>query len=404
MSSSAFRYQGRDRLGKRVRGVVEGASPEAVQASLRRKGILAEKVTAQRASKNRGGRIKSSDLALFTRQLATMMRAGVPLVQSFGIVAEGLSNPAMKTLVLALQDQVASGTAFAAALRGHPKTFDALYCNLVDAGEQAGALETMLDRLATYREKSEALRGKIRKALTYPVAVLVIALAVTGLLLIKVVPQFEDVFSGFGAALPPFTQLVITLSEWAQAHYLAVLVGLIGGGFGLRYAHGQSQAFRDGLDRFLLRLPVLGPILERAAVARFARTLATTFGAGVPLVEGLRSAAGATGNAVFRDATLALGDEVTAGTALAEAMNANPRWPSMIRQMVLIGEQAGAVDDMLDKAAAHYEQEVDNAVESLTELLEPVIMSVLGVLVGGLIVAMYLPIFQLGSVVGGGVG
>jgi type IV pilus assembly protein PilC len=404
MSSSAFRYQGRDRLGKRVRGVVEGASPEAVQASLRRKGILAEKVTAQRASKNRGGRIKSSDLALFTRQLATMMRAGVPLVQSFGIVAEGLSNPAMKTLVLALQDQVASGTAFAAALRGHPKTFDELYCNLVDAGEQAGALETMLDRLATYREKSEALRGKIRKALAYPVAVLVIALAVTGLLLIKVVPQFEDVFSGFGAALPPFTQLVITLSEWAQAHYLAVLVGLIGGGFGLRYAHGQSQAFRDGLDRFLLRLPVLGPILERAAVARFARTLATTFGAGVPLVEGLRSAAGATGNAVFRDATLALGDEVTAGTALAEAMNANPRWPSMIRQMVLIGEQAGAVDDMLDKAAAHYEQEVDNAVESLTELLEPVIMSVLGVLVGGLIVAMYLPIFQLGSVVGGGVG
>ena len=404
MSSSAFRYQGRDRLGKRVRGVVEGASPEAVQASLRRKGILAEKVTAQRASKNRGGRIKSSDLALFTRQLATMMRAGVPLVQSFGIVAEGLSNPAMKTLVLALQDQVASGTAFAAALRGHPKTFDALYCNLVDAGEQAGALETMLDRLATYREKSEALRGKIRKALTYPVAVLVIALAVTGLLLIKVVPQFEDVFSGFGAALPPFTQLVITLSEWAQAHYLAVLAGLIGVGFGLRYAHGQSQAFRDGLDRFLLRLPVLGSILERAAVARFARTLATTFGAGVPLVEGLRSAAGATGNAVFRDATLALGDEGTAGTALAEAINANPRWPSMIRQMVLIGEQAGAVDDMLDKAAAHYEQEVDNAVESLTELLEPVIMSVLGVLVGGLIVAMYLPIFQLGSVVGGGVG
>jgi type IV pilus assembly protein PilC len=333
-----------------------------------------------------------------------MMRAGVPLVQSFGIVAEGLSNPAMKSLVLALQDQVASGTAFASALRSHPKIFDALYCNLVDAGEQAGALETMLDRLATYREKSEALRGKIRKALTYPVAVLVIALVVTGLLLIKVVPQFEDVFAGFGAALPPFTQLVITLSEWAQAHYLAVLVGLTVGGFGVRYAHGQSPAFRDGLDRFLLRLPVLGSILERAAVARFARTLATTFGAGVPLVEGLRSAAGATGNAVFREATLALGNEVTAGTALAEAMNANPRWPSMIRQMVLIGEQAGAVDDMLDKAAAHYEQEVDNAVESLTELLEPVIMSVLGVLVGGLIVAMYLPIFQLGSVVGGGVG
>ena len=404
MSSSAFRYQGRDRLGKRVRGVVEGASPEAVQASLRRKGILAEKVTAQRAPTRRGGRIRSGDLALFTRQLATMMRAGVPLVQSFGIVAEGLSNPAMKSLVLALQDQVASGTAFASALRSHPKIFDALYCNLVDAGEHAGALETMLDRLATYREKSEALRGKIRKALTYPVAVLVIALAVTGLLLIKVVPQFEDVFSGFGAALPPFTQLVITLSEWAQAHYLAVLIGLVVGGFALRNAHGQSPAFRDGLDRFLLRLPVLGSILERAAVARFARTLATTFGAGVPLVEGLRSAAGATGNAVFRDATLALGEEVTAGTALAEAMNANPRWPSMIRQMVLIGEQAGAVDDMLDKAAAHYEQEVDNAVESLTELLEPLIMSVLGVLVGGLIVAMYLPIFQLGSVVGGGVG
>lgn len=404
MSSSAFRYQGRDRFGKRVRGVVEGASPEAVQASLRRRGILAEKVTAQRASISRGGRIRSGDLALFTRQLATMMRAGVPLVQSFGIVAEGLTNPAMKSLVLALQDQVASGTAFASALRSHPKIFDALYCNLVDAGEQAGALETMLDRLATYREKSEALRGKIRKALTYPIAVLVIALVVTGLLLIKVVPQFEDVFTGFGAALPPFTQLIITLSEWAQAHYLAVLVGLMVGGFGLRYAHGQSPAFRDGLDRFLLRLPVLGSILERAAVARFARTLATTFGAGVPLVEGLRSAAGATGNAVFREATLTLGNEVTAGTALAEAMNTNPRWPSMIRQMVLIGEQAGAVDDMLDKAAAHYEQEVDNAVESLTELLEPLIMSVLGVLVGGLIVAMYLPIFQLGSVVGGGVG
>lgn len=404
MSSSAFRYQGRDRLGKRVRGVVEGASPETVQASLRRKGILAEKLTPQRASKSRGGRIKSGDLALFTRQLATMMRAGVPLVQSFGIVASGLSNPAMKSLVLALQDQVASGTAFASALRSHPKIFDALYCNLVDAGEQAGALETMLDRLATYREKSEALRGKIRKALTYPVAVLVIALVVTGLLLIKIVPQFEDVFAGFGAALPPFTQLVIALSKWAQAHYLAVLVGLTVGCFGLRYAHGQSPAFRDGLDRFLLRLPVLGSILERAAVERFARALATTFGAGVPLVEGLRFTAGATGNAVFREATLTLGKEVTTGMALAEAMNANPRWPSMIQQMVLIGEQAGAVDDMLDRAAAHYEQEVDNTVESLTELLEPMIMSVLGVLIGGLIVAMYLPIFQLGSVVGGGVG
>ena len=404
MSSATFRYQGRDRLGKRVRGVVEGASPEAVKARLRRKGILAEKVIATRASDQRGGRIRGRDLVLFTRQLATMIRAGVPLVQSFSIVAGGLSNPAMKGLVLALQDEVASGTAFATALRRHPKIFDALYCNLVDAGEQAGASEGMLDRHTTYREKGEALRGKVHKALTYPMAALAIALVVTGFLLIKVVPQFELVFAGFGAVLPPFTRLVITLSQRALAHYLVVMVGLTGSGFGLRYAHGQSPAIRDGLDRFLLCFPVLGSILERAAVARFSRTLATTFGAGVPLVEGLRSAAGATGNAVFRDATLTLRNEVTTGMALADGMNANPRWPSMLRQMVLIGEQAGAVDDMLDKAAAHYEQEVDNAVESLTELLEPVIMSVLGVLVGSLILAMYLPIFQLGSVVGGGVG
>jgi Type II secretory pathway, component PulF len=271
----------------------------------------------------------------------------------------------------------------------------------VAAGEQAGALDAMLDRLATYQEKSEALKGKIRKALTYPLAVLGIAFVVSGLLLVKVVPQFEGVFASFGAALPPFTQLVIALSELAQAHYLLVLALSAVGAIGFRTALARSPALRDGLDAALLRVPVLGPILTRAAVARFARTLATTLGAGVPLVEGLRSAAGATGNAVYRTASETLARQVSTGTAMAEAMAQEPRWPSMLRQMVLIGEQAGAVDEMLEKAASHYESEVDNAVDSLTELLEPAIMSVIGVLVGGLIVAMYLPIFQLGSVVGG---
>lgn len=401
MSQGTFRYWGRDRFGQRVRGVVDGTSVDAAMAALRSQGILADKVTAQKSKAAGRGRIKSPDIALFTRQLSTMLRAGVPLVQAFGIVAEGLTNPAMRTLVRRLETEVASGTAFAAALRQHPRVFDALYCNLVAAGEQAGALDAMLDRLATYREKSEALKGKIRKALTYPLAVLAIALVVSGLLLIKVVPQFEGVFASFGAALPPFTQFVITLSDLARAHYLLVGASTVVGIFGFRAAIDRSPALRDGLDSALLRLPVLGSILTRAALARFARTLATTLGAGVPLVEGLRSAAGATGNAVYRDAVEILVRQVSAGTALAEAMAQAPRWPSMLRQMVLIGEQAGAVDEMLEKAASHYENDVDNAVDSLTELLEPAIMSVIGVLVGGLIVAMYLPIFQLGSVVGG---
>ncbi|MDA0225809.1 MAG: type II secretion system F family protein, partial [Proteobacteria bacterium] len=314
----SFLWEGKDKTGKTVRGEFRATGEAVVNATLRRQGILVQKVKKQRS--RGGGSVTEKDITLFSRQLATMMKAGVPLLQAFDIVGKGASNPAVGRLLMEVKTEVESGASLAASFRKYPLYFDALFCNLVAAGEQAGALDAMLDRLATYREKSEALKGKIRKALTYPLAVLAIALVVSGLLLIKVVPQFEGVFASFGAALPPFTQFVITLSDLARAHYLLVGASTVVGVFGFRAAIDRSPALRDGLDSALLRLPVLGSILTRAALARFARTLATTLGAGVPLVEGLRSAAGATGNAVYRDAVEILVRQVSAGTALAEAM------------------------------------------------------------------------------------
>ena len=330
-----------------------------------------------------------------------MMRAGVPLVQSFDIVADGVDKPKMANLIRAIRNDVSGGNSLASSLRKHPLYFDDLFCNLVDAGEQSGSLETMLDRIASYKEKTESLKAKVKKAMTYPIAVLVVAFVVTGILLIKVVPQFEDVFAGFGAELPAFTQFVIGISEFTQEWWLAMVGGVVGVILGFINIRKRSKALRDALDRLALKAPVAGNIIEKSCVARFARTLSTTFAAGVPLVEALNSVAGATGNSVYVNAVYRVRDDVSTGQQLNFSMRSTGVFPNMVIQMVAIGEEAGALDDMLDKAASYYEEQVDNAVDSLTALMEPMIMSVLGVLVGGLIIAMYLPIFQLGAVVSG---
>ncbi len=348
-----------------------------------------------------GGKPKPADITLFTRQMATMLRAGVPLVQSFDIVADGFDKPSVATVIRAVRADVSAGASLAAALRAHPRCFDALYCSLVHAGEQAGALETLLDRVATYQEKTQALKARVRKALTYPTAVIIVALVVSGILLIEVVPQFQEIFLGFGADLPPFTLFVIGLSEALQDWWpltCGVLAALIVGPIA---AHRRSPGFRRISDRLALKLPLVGGIVENSAVARYARTLATTFAAGVPLVEALNSVSGATGNTVYQQAVAGLRDSVATGQPLYVSMRAVGVFPNMVVQMVAVGEEAGALDDMLAKSAAYYEAQVDNSVDNLTSLMEPVIMSALGVLIGGLVVAMYLPIFQLGSVIGG---
>ena len=326
-----------------------------------------------------------------------MMRAGVPLIQSFEIVAEGSDSAGVKELMTDVRDTVAGGESFANAIRKHPKYFDDLFCELIAAGEQSGALETMLDRVATYKEKSESLKKKIKKAMTYPIAVLVIAAIVTVVLLVKVVPQFATTFAGFGAELPAFTLFVLGLSETMQANWWKMLIGIGLIGIAFKEAKARSKAFADGVDKFILKIPVLGAIQEQSAIARFARTLSTTFAAGVPLVDALDSVAGAAGNAVFRDASKQVKEDVTSGIALNVAMRQTDTFPSLAIQMTAIGEESGALDDMLDKVANFYEEAVDNLVDQLTALMEPFIMAVLGVLVGGLLIAMYLPIFSMGN-------
>lgn len=397
---SVYTWEGLDRKGTKVTGELSGPSLPLIKAQLRKQGINPTKVRKKTISIfGKGKKIKPLDIALFTRQMATMMRAGVPLLQSFDIIGEGFENPNMRKLVDDLKQEVAAGNSFASALRKHPKYFDDLYCNLVDAGEQAGALEALLDRVATYKEKTEALKAKIKKAMTYPAAVLVVAFIVSGILLIKVVPQFEAVFKGFGAELPAFTQMVINLSVVLQEWWYLVLAALIAAVYAFKYAHGKSQRFHDAIDRLLLKLPVIGGILYKSAVARYARTLSTTFAAGVPLVEALDSVSGATGNIVFKTAVNRIKQDVSTGMQLNFSMRSTGVFPSLAIQMTAIGEESGALDDMLDKVASFYEAEVDNMVDSLTSLMEPMIMVVLGVVVGGLVVAMYLPIFQLGNVV-----
>lgn len=399
-AQSVYLWQGTDRNGNKSKGEMQGSSQALVKAQLRKQGINPSRV--KRKSKQLFGpakqKIKPGDIAIFTRQLATMMKSGIPLVQSFEIVAESLENPAMKDLVLKIRADVAAGNSFADCVRKHPRHFDDLFCNLVEAGEQSGALETMLDRLALYKEKSEALKAKIKKALNYPIAVVVIALIVTAILLIKVVPQFGETFASFGANLPAFTLFVMHLSDLAIAHWWKALIGIIVFVFAFAEGKHRSKAFAELIDKLSLKLPIVGPILRASCYARFTRTLSTTFSAGVPLVDALDSVAGATGNIVYSTATQRIRDDVTTGQQLNFAIKNTSLFPTMITQMVGIGEESGALDSMLDKCAVYYEAEVDNAVDGLTALMEPMIMAVLGVLVGGLMIAMYMPIFQLGSV------
>jgi type IV pilus assembly protein PilC len=400
IKTSTFAWEGTDKKGSRVKGEASGQTPALVKAQLRRQGINPLKVRKKSASLfSAGKKIKPMDIALFARQMATMMKAGVPLLQSFDIIAEGVDNPNMRKLVDDIKQYVAAGNSFAAALRTRPEHFDDLFCNLVDAGEQAGALENLLDRVATYKEKTEALKAKIKKAMNYPIAVVVVAIIVSAILLIKVVPQFETVFSSFGAELPAFTLFVIGISQGLQEWWFVILLIMFASAFALTEAKKRSEKFRNSIDRMALKAPIVGDIIYKSSVARYARTLATTFAAGVPLVEALDSVAGATGNIVFRDAVLKIKQDVTSGMQLNFSMRSTGVFPSMAIQMTAIGEESGALDMMLDKVASYYEAEVDNAVDGLTALMEPLIMSVLGVLVGGLIIAMYLPIFQLGSVV-----
>ncbi len=400
-TSDIFIYKGVDRKGNKVQGEVNSTSSAVAKAQLVKQGIRAQSVRKKPKPLFGGGgkKIKPMDIAVFTRQMATMMRAGVPLVQSFDIVADGSENPNLTKLIKAIKEDVAAGGGFAASLRKHPKYFDDLFCNLVESGEQSGALETMLDRIATYKEKTEQLKAKIKKAMTYPTAVIVVAIIVTGILLVKVVPQFAETFGSFGAELPAFTLFVLGLSDIAQNYWYIVAGAMIGAFFLFGQAKSKSKAFSAMVDRITLKLPILGPIVYQSILARFGRTLSTTFAAGVPLIDALQSVAGAAGNSVYSEAIMKIRDEVSTGTQLNVSINNTKKFPPLLVQMTAIGEESGALDEMLDKVASYYEEAVDNMVDSLTSLLEPMIMSVLGILVGGLMIAMYLPIFQIGKVI-----
>nr|WP_010132585.1 type II secretion system F family protein [Microbulbifer agarilyticus] len=398
--ADAYIYKGVDAKGNKVEGEISSSNPTLIKAQLRRQGIIASKV--QKKPKPLFGaskKVKPADIAIFTRQMATMMKAGVPLVQSFEIVADGLDNDGVKELVFKIRDDVASGTAFADSLRKHPLHFDDLFCNLVASGEQSGALETMLDRIATYKEKTESLKAKIKKAMTYPLAVIVVAVVVTAILLVKVVPQFAETFSNFGAELPAFTLFVLSISEWMQENWLLAFISVIVGVGGILEVKKRNKNVANFFDKLMLRLPILGQITYNSIAARYARTLSTTFAAGVPLIDALKSVSGATGNVVYEQATLKIRDSVATGIPLNGAMRSSGLYPTMLVQMTAIGEESGALDEMLGKAADFYEEAVDNMVDNLTTLLEPMIMAVLGILVGGLMIAMYLPIFQIGQVV-----
>lgn len=397
-----FTWHGVNRKGKKINGELSANNVIELKAQLRKQGITPSKV--KKKAKPLFGlsgekSITPGDIAVISRQIATMLGAGVPLVQTIEMIGNGHNNGNMQKLLGTIGHKLSSGIPLSDCLRDHPRYFDDLYCDLVASGEQSGSLETIYDRIATYQEKAEALKAKIKKAMTYPIAVLIIAAVVTSILLIFVVPVFQEIFAGFGAELPAFTQFVVGISDFMVAYWYLGLAGIIAFIFLFKRAHRNSQKLRDQVDRTILKLPIVGDVLKKAAVARYARTLSTTFAAGVPLIDALDSAAGAAGNAVFRDAILEVRNEVTSGMQMNLAMRNCSIFPDMVIQMVAIGEESGAVDDMLSKVANVYEAEVDNAVDNLTALLEPLIMSVLGVVIGGLIIAMYLPIFQLGKVV-----
>ncbi len=395
-----FNWEGTDRNGKKVKGKSMAADEAAVRADLRRQGVVPSRIRKEsKGLFSGGGKITANDIAIFSRQLATMLAAGIPLVQAFEIVGTGHENAAMQKLILAIKADVEGGSALAEALGKHPIYFDDLFINLVEAGEQAGALETLLEKIATYKEKTEAIKKKIKKALTYPAAVLVVAFIVMTILLIFVIPAFEDLFQGFGADLPAFTRMVIDLSIFVreQGYMLAIGIGLAIAAF--LYFKKRSRPMRHFLDRVTLKIPVIGPIMQKASIARYARTLSTMFAAGVPLVEALDSVAGATGNIVYEEGVKQMRDEVATGQRLQQSMENTDLFPNMVIQMIAVGEESGSLDEMSAKVADFYEEDVDNAVDNLSSLLEPMIMAILGVLVGGLVVAMYLPIFKLGQVV-----
>ncbi len=396
-----FVWTGKDKKGSTARGEISSLSEIVARTELRKQGIRVISIKKKPKLLFAAGakKITTADIAVFSRQLATMLQAGVPLVQAFEIVGKGHDNPSMQKMLLAIKADIESGDTLAEALRKRPVYFDELFTNLVEAGEHAGVLETLLDKIATYKEKTESLKKKIKKALTYPVAVMVVAVIVTAILLLFVVPVFEELFQSFGADLPSFTKMVIAMSRWLQDWWYIVLGIIIAIAFTFNYFKKRSRPFNHFLDRMLLKIPVVGAILEKSAIARFARTLSTMSAAGVPLVEALQSVAGATGNIIFADAVLEIRDDVAEGQRLQLAMQQTKLFPHMVTQMVAIGEESGSMDAMLAKVADFFEEEVDNLVDNLSSLMEPLIMAVLGVLIGGLIIAMYLPIFKLGAAI-----
>ncbi len=392
-----FEWEGRDKNGKVVRGEIRAGGEAQVSASLRRQGILLTKAKKRRTSG--GSSVKAKDIALFTRQLATMMKAGVPLLQAFDIVGRGATNPRLTKLLADIRADVETGTSLSAAFRKHPMHFDALYCNLVEAGEAGGILEQLLERLAIYQEKTIALKNKIKSALMYPIAVLTVAFVVVVVIMIKVIPAFKDVFSSFGADLPAPTLLVIALSEFFVAWWVVIFGAMVGGGYIFMQTWRRSVKMQMVMDRLLLRLPIFGALINKSVIARWTRTLSTMFAAGVPLVEALDSVGGAAGNAVYAEATQKIQRDVSTGSALTTSMQATGVFPNMVIQMASIGEESGSLDHMLAKAAEFYEEEVDDMVKGLSSLMEPIIIVVLGTLIGGIVVAMYLPIFKIGQVV-----
>ncbi|ULT71672.1 type II secretion system F family protein [Pseudomonas sp. BC42] len=399
-TTSVYLWHGIDGQGQVMHGELSAANPGLIRARLRKQGITPTRVRRKpRAWPRLGQGISPREIALFTRQLATLMQAGVPLLQAFDIIAEGFEQPLMRQLLASLKREIEAGSSLASALRRHPRHFDALYCNLVDAGEQAGALDTLLERVATHKEKSENLKTRVKQAMVYPLAVIGVAVVVSSILLLKVVPQFQSLFAGFDAELPPLTQWVINLSQVLQRHGGLLLAASLLVGVGLIQAYRRSARLRDTVDVGLLRLPLAGPLLQKSAVARYARTLATTFAAGVPLVQALDSVAGTSGNRVFKQAVERIRQQVASGMQLHFAMRASGVFPGMAVQMTAIGEESGTLDHLLEKVATHYEVEVDHLVDSLTRLMEPLIMVLLGSIVGALVVAMYLPVFQLGTAI-----
>ena len=392
-----FNWEGKDRSGKTLRGEIRAPGENVVQATLRRQGILVQKIRKQRM--RGGGKITNKDITLFTRQMATMMKAGVPLLQAFDIVGKGASNPAVSKLLFDVKTEVETGSSLAAAFRKYPLYFDALFCNLVAAGEQAGILETLLDRLATYKEKILAIQSKIKSALFYPIAIIAVAFIITAVIMIFVIPAFKQVFEAFGADLPGPTVFVMTVSDYF-VEYWYIIFGVLGfGTWGFLESWKRSTSVQIFMDRLMLRIPVFGELIRKSTIARWTRTLSTMFAAGVPLVEALDSVGGASGNHVYLIATKQIQHEVSTGTSLTVAMQNSNVFPSMVLQMCSIGEETGALDAMLSKVADFYEQEVDDAVEALSSLMEPMIMVVLGTLIGGMVIAMYLPIFKLGQAI-----